>query len=116
MAAALAAVGSAYGERPLAVVFGVLHDKDAGSMLTALRGEARTIVLTRPEGERAAAPGLVAREHGDQNPGGRKTLVVEDPLEATKAAIEEVGKTAGVVLVTGSLSTAAPVLRWLREA
>jgi hypothetical protein len=30
-------------------------------------------------------------------------------------AVEEVRAAAGVVLVTGSLSTAAPVLRWLRE-
>jgi dihydrofolate synthase/folylpolyglutamate synthase len=114
--AALAAVRSAYGGRPLAVVFGVLHDKDAGSMLTALRGEAQTIVLTRPEGERAAEPALVAREHGNLDLRRRKALVVEDPVEATRAAIEEAGKAAGVVLVTGSLSTAAPVLRWLREA
>ncbi len=116
LAAALAAVRGAYGRRTLAVVFGVLRDKDAGSMLTALRGEAQTIVLTRPEGERAAEPALIAREHGNLDLTERKALVVEDPVEATRAAIEEAGEAGGVVLVTGSLSTAAPVLRWLREA
>jgi hypothetical protein len=30
--------------------------------------------------------------------------------------VEAIRSGAGVVLVTGSLSTAAPVLRWLREA
>jgi len=114
--AALAAVGSVYGRRPLAVVFGVLRDKDAGSMLTALRGEARTIVLTRPEGERAADPALVAREQEPLDPVGRKALVVEDAVDALRVACEWMAEAGGVVLVTGSLSTVAPVLRWLREA
>ena len=61
VAATIEAVRSVYGERPLGVVFGVLRDKDAGSMLTALRREACFLVLTRPEGERAADPAQVAR-------------------------------------------------------
>ena len=65
--AALEALRSAYGERPLGVVFGVLRDKDAGSMLTGLRKEARVLVLTRPEGERAADPAQVMREHGPRD-------------------------------------------------
>jgi dihydrofolate synthase/folylpolyglutamate synthase len=115
IAAALAAVGSLYGGRPLAVVFGVLHDKDAGSMLTALRGEAQAIVLTRPEGERAADPAIVARDHEPLDLAGRRALVVEDAVEALNVAVGRVAAAGGVVLVTGSLSTAAPVLRWLRE-
>ena len=114
VAAALSGVRSLYGGRPLAAVFGVLHDKDAGSMLSALRGEARAIVLTRPEGERAAEPALVAREHPDPEEG--RTLIVEDAVEAVGAAVGLVAEAKGAVLVTGSLSTAAPVLRWLREA
>ena len=116
VAAALGAVRSVYGGRPLAVVFGVLHDKDAGSMLSALKGEARVIVLTRPEGERAADPALVAREHAPLEIVRRRTLVVEDALEALSTAVEQIAGAGGVVLVTGSLSTAAPVLRRLREA
>jgi dihydrofolate synthase/folylpolyglutamate synthase len=115
IAATLAAVRSAYVGRPLAVVFGVLHDKDAGSMLTALEGEARAIMLTRPEGERAANPALVAREHHPLDLVGRRALVVEDPVEAVITAVGQVAEAGGVVLVTGSLATAAPVLRWLRE-
>ena len=38
-----------------------------------------------------------------------------DAVKAVEAAVDE-GEEGGVVLVTGSLSTAAPVLRWLREA
>jgi len=37
-------------------------------------------------------------------------------VEALGVAVEAVREMAGVVLVTGSLATAAPVLRWLREA
>jgi dihydrofolate synthase / folylpolyglutamate synthase len=116
IAAALGTVRQVYGGRPLAVVFGVLHDKDAGSMLTALRGEARAIVLTRPEGERAADPARVAREHEPLDLAGRRALVVEDAVQALGVAVGRVAEAGGVVLVTGSLSTAAPVLRWLREA
>jgi type II secretory pathway predicted ATPase ExeA len=41
--------------------------------------------------------------------------VVEDPVEALKAAVRNLEKMQGVVLVTGSLYAGAPVLRWLRE-
>lgn len=99
----------------MAVVFGVLHDKDAGSMLTALRGEAQAIVLTRPEGERAAEPAIVARDYEPLDSAGRRALVVEDAVEALNVAVGRIAGAGGVVLVTGSLSTAAPVLRWLRE-
>jgi dihydrofolate synthase/folylpolyglutamate synthase len=116
VSAALSAVRRAYGGRPLVVVFGVLRDKDAASMLTALEGEARAVVLTRPEGERAAEPALVARARATPDTGARRTLVVEDAVQATRAAVEEARGADGVVLVTGSLSLATPVLRWLREA
>jgi hypothetical protein len=37
-------------------------------------------------------------------------------VEALDVATGAMKDVAGVVLVTGSLSTVAPVLRWLREA
>ena len=115
LSAALAGMRSAYGERPLGVVFGVLREKDATSMLAGLKGEANVIVLTRPESERAADPAHL--EHDVLlDRGEKRALVVEDPVEALGVALEAVRDARGVVLVTGSLSTAAPVLRWLREA
>jgi dihydrofolate synthase/folylpolyglutamate synthase len=114
LSAALAGIRAVYGERPLGVVFGLLREKDAASMLARLNGEADVIVLTRPESERAADPAHL--EHGLLNRGERRALVVEDPVEALGVAVEAVSEAAGVVLVTGSLSTAAPVLRWLHEA
>ena len=115
VAATIEAVKSVYGERPMGVVFGVLRDKDAGSMLTALKREAQALVLTRPEGERAADPARVAREHGPLDCEGRGVRVVEDPVEALKVAVRDLEGMQGVVLVTGSLYVGAPVLRWLRE-
>src|SRR5215212_1918712 len=114
LSAALAGMRAVYGERPLGVVFGVLREKDATSMLAGLKGEANAIVLTRPESERAADPAQV--EHVLLDRGERRALVVEDPVEALGVAVKAVREAAGVVLVTGSLSTAAPVLRGLREA
>ena len=114
LSAALAGMHAVYGKRPLGVVFGVLREKDATSMLAGLKGEANAIVLTRPESERAADPAQV--EHALLDRGERRALVVEDPVEALGVAVKAVREAAGVVLVTGSLSTAAPVLRWLREA
>ena len=113
--AALEAVKSAYGERPLVVVFGVLRDKDVGSMLTRLRKEAHALVLTLPEGERAADPAQLIREYGPRDREGRGARVEPDIVKAVEAAADETREEGGVVLVTGSLSTAAPVLRWLRE-
>ena len=113
--AALEAVRSLYSERPLGVVLGVLRDKDVGSMLTELQKEAHALLLTRPEGERAAEPAHLMREHGPRDREGRRARVVADAKDALEAAVEEMRAKGGVVLVTGSLYTAAPVLRWLRE-
>ncbi len=112
--AALEAMGEIYGGRPLAVVFGVLRDKDADSMLTALSARARVVVLTRPEGERAADPVEISGRRGKAE--GDNTLTVEDPIEAIRVAVRVVRREGGAVLVLGSFGTAAPVLRWLRDA
>jgi dihydrofolate synthase / folylpolyglutamate synthase len=113
--ATLEAVRSVYGERPLGVVFGALRDKDIGSMLTGLRKEAYALVLTLPEGERAADPAHLMREHRPRDREGRRARVEADVVRAVEVAVEETREVGGVVLVTGSLHTAAPVLRWLRE-
>jgi folylpolyglutamate synthase/dihydropteroate synthase len=85
-------------------------------MLSGFEGEAHAIVLTRPESERASDPARVGREHDPRDSKERRALVVPDPVEALGVAVEAVGQVDGIVLVTGSLSTVAPVLRWLREA
>jgi dihydrofolate synthase/folylpolyglutamate synthase len=116
LSAALAGVRRAYKDRPLAVVFGVLREKDVASMLAGLEREADVIVLTRPESERAADPAEIQLRHHPLDRGEEWALVVENPVEALGVAVEAVKGAAGVVLITGSLATAAPVLRRLREA
>jgi dihydrofolate synthase/folylpolyglutamate synthase len=116
VAAVLQAVRGAYPKRPLGVVFGVLRDKDAAGMLSGFVGEAHVIVLTRPEGERASDPAKVGREHDPRDRKERRAQVVPNPVKAIGVAVRAVSEMDGVVLVTGSLSTVAPVLRWLREA
>lgn len=113
--AALEAVRGAYGGRPLGVVFGALQEKDVASMLSGFMDRAQVIVLTRPESDRASDPAEVGRVHDPIDRRGEKALVVEDPVEALGAAVEAVRGVGGVVLVTGSLSTVAPVLGWLGE-
>ena len=113
--AALEAVRRSYGERPLGVVFGALRDKDIGSMLTKLRKEAHILVLTRPEDERAADPVHLMREHGPRDREGKRARVAIVVGDALEMAVEEIKRVGGVVLVTGSLYTGAPLLRRLRE-
>ncbi len=113
--AVLEAVREAYGEKPLGVVFGVLRDKDIGSMLTALKNKASYLVLTRPDTERAADPGWISGRYEPRGSGGERAEVVSNVEEALDQAVKEMKKTNGVVLVTGSLYTGAPILRWLHE-
>ena len=113
--AALEAVRGAYGGKPLGVVFGALQEKDVASMLSGFMERAQVIVLTRPESDRASDPAEVGRVYDPIDRRGEKALIVEDPVEALCAAVEAVRGIDGVVLVTGSLSTVAPVLGWLRE-
>lgn len=113
--AAVEAVKSIYPGKPIGVVFGVLRDKDIGSMLVGLREEARTLVLTRPDGERAADPVWVSREHHPRDSGGRRAGVEPDIGRALGAVAGEMKGLDGVVLVTGSLFTGAGALGWLRK-
>ncbi|MGB3683668.1 MAG: cyanophycin synthetase [Rubrobacteraceae bacterium] len=115
LVAALGAVRENFGDRPLGVVFGALRDKDIGSMLTALKNEASSLVLTRPANERAAEPGWVGREFDPRDTGGKEAAVVTNVDEALERVVEEMRQVGGVVLVTGSLYTAADVLGRLRE-
>jgi folylpolyglutamate synthase/dihydropteroate synthase len=98
----------------LGVVFGVLKDKDIVGMLSRLSDEAHALVLTRPGNERAADPEWIGREHGPKDLGGRNARVETDAGDALAVAVAEMEKVDGVVLVTGSLYTAARVLGGLR--
>jgi hypothetical protein len=55
------------------------------------------------------------REHGPRDREGRRAQVVADTRDALETAVEEMRERGGVVLVTGSLYTGAPILRRFRE-
>jgi dihydrofolate synthase/folylpolyglutamate synthase len=114
--AALRTLRELYGDRELGVVFGALRDKDIGSMLTALKNEASYLVLTRPENERAAEPEVIWGEFDPLDRHERSAIIVKDAGEALERCVEEMSRSGGVVLVTGSLYTAAGVLGSLRES
>lgn len=113
---ALAAVRQSYDDRPIGVVFGVLRDKDIGSMLTALEKESDHLVITRPSNERAMDPDRLVDQYGLRNRWEQKVGIVADANEALDRVAEEMKQINGVVLVTGSLYTGAPVLERLRAS
>lgn len=116
--AALAAVRARHGgRRPVVAVFGGLKDKDLGSMLTVLKGEARALFLTRPAGagERAADPEALREKVGPEGIGPGGPVVVEDAREAVRRAAGLAAGMGGVVLVVGSLAMGGEVLESLRS-
>ena len=115
LAAALDGVRSVFEGRPLAVVFGALRDKDIPSMLLALKGEAEALTLTRPANARAAEPEWIEREFGPRDARGRRAVLVSEVGEAIDRSAREMSRTGGVVLVSGSLYTAAEALKHLRS-
>ena len=116
LAATLGAVRERYGGRFLAVVFGALRDKDLASMLRTVEAEADHLVLTRPEelGGRATEPQDLVRRFRPKDATGNGAVVIDEPADALGAALQEAMGADGVVLVTGSLYTAAGVLEALR--
>ena len=116
LVAALEAVRALHGDRQLGIVFGALRDKDIGSMLTALKNEASSLTLTRPANERAAEPDWILEEFDPRVRRGRKAVVIKDAGEALERVVEEMKQVDGVIMVTGSLYTAAEVLGSLRES
>ena len=115
LGATIEGVRKLYGERPLAVVFGCLRDKDVAGMLSTVKKAADALYLTRPEGPRAVDPGWLEHELRSEDRGRRRVQVIEDPAEALHRAAEDTKESGGVVLVAGSFYLAAPVLRWLRD-
>lgn len=114
LAAALDGVRNVYPARPLGVVFGVLREKDIPGMLLVLEGEAEALTLTRPDNGRAADPGWMQREFGPRDRGGRRAALASEVGEALDRAAREMKRDDGVVLVAGSLYTAAAALEHLR--
>lgn len=89
------------------VVFGVLGDKAAPEMLSALMPRVQSVVLTRVPGERGADPNSLAVLVPDERLAG----IVDDPADAVRLASGRLQSTHDAMLVTGSLA----LLAYLRQ-
>jgi dihydrofolate synthase/folylpolyglutamate synthase len=104
-ARALAASLSAYFPgRPVTFVIGILADKDAGGILSALSPLAARVVLTASGNPRAAAPEALRAFL----PADLPVEVAPSPAEALARATA--GAAGGIVCVAGSLSLIGDVL------
>jgi len=97
--------------RRLIVIFGVLDDKDHRAMLKKLAPISDTLILTRPESDRALSPETllpVARQYQ------RCVVMTERPEEAMRQALAAAGPD-DLVCATGSLYLVGAVKRFFAE-
>ncbi len=83
---------------PLHIVFGVLSDKDARTMVLALAPLARSMIFTRPGSARARDPREVSMLADPA-----KSAVIDAPIDALREAQSRARADGGWVVVCGSL-------------
>ncbi|MBX6378965.1 MAG: bifunctional folylpolyglutamate synthase/dihydrofolate synthase, partial [Clostridia bacterium] len=96
-----------FPHRRYLLVAGVLADKDAAGILGALAAGAHRVVLTRPEGPRAADPVTLA----DLLPPDTPRTVEPDPVRAVTEALRDAGEE-DLICVAGSLFLVGPIRRY----
>jgi dihydrofolate synthase/folylpolyglutamate synthase len=102
------------GERPLALVLGVLEDKDAAAMLGALLGVAERAWFTAPPSGRALSPAALqslARQQGFE-----RVACEPSPARALAEARRWASACGGAVLATGSVYLVGDLLSQLAES
>jgi len=106
------AIDAYFSRRRRVVLFAALADKDLPRMFQALLPNVDTIIFTRTHHPRAAEPEELARL---ARPFGKPAIVERDLDHALEVALGLAGSD-GVVIATGSLSTAAAVREaWARR-
>jgi dihydrofolate synthase / folylpolyglutamate synthase len=101
------------GERPLALVLGVLEDKDAASMLSSLLAKCERAWFTAPPSARALSPAALqslARQLGFE-----QVACEPRPAQALAEAQRWARERGGAVLATGSVYLVGELLRALSE-
>jgi dihydrofolate synthase/folylpolyglutamate synthase len=101
------------GERPLALVLGVLEDKDAASMLSSLLALCERAWFTAPPSARALSPAALqslARQLGFE-----QVSCEPRPAQALAEAQRWARERGGAVLVTGSVYLVGELLEALSE-
>jgi dihydrofolate synthase/folylpolyglutamate synthase len=96
------------GGRRLVAVIGVLDDKDASGMLSALLPVCQAAVFTRSANPRSLPPATLAALAGQL--GGPPSECVADPRAAVERARELAGPD-GAVIATGSIYLVADLVR-----
>ena len=99
------------GGRPLALVMGVLEDKDAASMLELLLGVSERAWFTAPPSARALSP--AALQSRARQLAFAHTACETEPLRALQEAQRWARAHGGAVLATGSVYLAGELLRRL---
>jgi dihydrofolate synthase/folylpolyglutamate synthase len=92
---------------PFTLLFGAMADKNLKEMARLLFPLARSVVLTRAPGERAAEPEAIARKAGDAAFGA---FLRSDPGEALELA-RRLAPAGGPVVVAGSLYLVGEVIK-----
>ncbi|MCX7816607.1 MAG: bifunctional folylpolyglutamate synthase/dihydrofolate synthase [Syntrophales bacterium] len=101
----------AYPEKNIVMVFGVLSDKDYKAMLRSIRTVTKSIVLTKPEVERARDPEEMVSTARLLFPMVQLTRTPEEALNV----VREVAAPEDIVVVTGSLYLVGKMRGILRE-
>jgi dihydrofolate synthase/folylpolyglutamate synthase len=107
IAALVAALPDAIGDRPLVAVVSILDDKDAAGMLRPLLARCRRAVFCAAPTPRALPPATLASLSAQL--GGPPAEVVPEPRAALARARELAGR-AGAVLATGSIYLVADLV------
>ena len=108
------ALGDVIGRRPLALVLGVLEDKDAAGMLGPLLGVAERAWFTAPPSGRALSPAALqslARQQGFE-----RMSCEPEPARALAEARRWASQRGGAVLATGSVYLVGDLLAQLSQS
>lgn len=101
-------------ERPVALVFGVLEDKDAVGMLRTLLPLSRRAWFTAPPSPRALPPATLESLAGQLGFGA--TYCEPNPASALAAASAWAAEEPGIVLATGSVYLIGALMHEIRSA
>jgi dihydrofolate synthase/folylpolyglutamate synthase len=107
-------LGDVFADRPLALVLGVLEDKDAAAMLAALLPLCRRAWFTAPPSSRALSP--AALQSLARQLGFLEVSCEPHPAAALEQAREWARRNEGAVLATGSVYLVGALVGALEDA
>jgi dihydrofolate synthase/folylpolyglutamate synthase len=100
-------------DKPITMIFGMMKDKDVGAVAEILFPTASTLILTRPNNERAMSPSELASlalSYNDRS----NVITTESVAEALEIA-DKRSESDSVILITGSLYLVGEAQMLLRQ-